>query len=247
MSTIDLTIIAPYYNDEKYLILFLEDFLELKKTYKNFKLLVVDDGSQIWPAEDVYYNLGKDIPDFILYIITEDLGFNAHGARNLGVIQSTSGWNFIMDIDHRLTKFDFENIVKYDLSDTNNVYGFSYTPHHANTLLMHKDAFLSFKGYDEEFVNNHYGDRIVIEYIQKTFNYTHMVHPRYFPIRDGRRNIVKSKTIKKTTYPDEETLIHPEIDEILFTKQKLLVENRYATNDFSNKKILNFKWKKCQL
>jgi hypothetical protein len=52
---------------------------------------------------------------------------------------------------------------------------------------------------------------------------------------------------KKTTYPDDDTLIQPEIDNNLFIKQTLLVKNRYDTGDFSNKQILNFKWKKCQL
>jgi glycosyltransferase involved in cell wall biosynthesis len=247
MSTIDLTIIAPYYNDEKFLTSFFEDFLELKKTYPNFKLIIVDDGSKIWPAEDVYHNLGKDIPDFTLYVITEDLGFNAHGARNLGMSQSTSEWNFMTDIDHQLPKFSFYDIVNYDMSDKNNVYGFSYSSHHANTLLMHKEAFLSFKGYDEEFVNNHYGDRIVLDYIRKRFNYKHLVNKKYFPIRGGRRYIVESNKVKITTYPDDNTLVHPEIDYEEFDKTKKMAIKRYQNEDFSKKKILNFEWKKCQL
>jgi glycosyltransferase involved in cell wall biosynthesis len=247
VSTIDLTIIAPYYNDEKFLTLFFKDFLVLKKTYPNFKLIIVDDGSNIWPAEDVYYNLGIKIPDFTLYVITKDLGFNAHGARNLGVTQSTSEWNFITDIDHRLINFDFENIIKFDLSKIKNVWGFSFSNHHANTILIHKETFLSFKGYDEEFVNNHYGDKIVLYYIKEKFNYTHLVDIKYKPPRDGRRYISQVGNLKKTTYPDDDTLMQPKIDEALFTEQKLFVINRYATGNFSNKKILNFEWKKCQL
>jgi glycosyltransferase involved in cell wall biosynthesis len=247
MSTIDLTIIVPYYNDEKYLTIMLNDFIELKKTYKNLKLIVIDDGSQIWLAEDVYYNLGKDIPDFTLYVITEDLGFNAHGARNLGMTYTTSDWNLIIDVDHRLINFDFENIVKCDLSDIKNVWGFSFSNHHANTLLIHKETFLSFKGYDEEFVNNHYGDRIVLYYIKEKFNYTHLVDIKYKPPRDGRSHIRQIENLKKTTYPDDNTLLQPKINEALFTEQKLFVKNRYDTGDFSNKQILNFKWKKCQL
>jgi glycosyltransferase involved in cell wall biosynthesis len=247
MSTLDLTIIAPYYNDEKFLTTFFEDFLELKKTYLNFKLIIVDDGSNIWPALDVYHNLDIEIPDFTLYVITEDLGFNAHGARNLGVTQSTSEWNFITDIDHRLINFDFENIVKCDLSDIKNVWGFSFSNHHANTLLIHKETFLSFKGYDEEFVNNHYGDKIVLYYIKEKFNYTHLVDIKYKPPRDGRRHIRHVENLKKTTYPDDNTLLQPKINGALFTEQKLFVKNRYDTGDFSKKKILNFEWKKCQL
>ena len=243
MSTIDLTIIAPYYNDEKYLTIFFKDFIELKKTYKNLKLIVIDDGSQIWPAEDVYYNLGKDILDFTLYVITEDLGFNAHGARNLGMTQSTSDWNLITDVDHKLPRFNFDQIEKYKL-DKNDVYGFSIDKHHANILLIHKEVFFSFKGYDEEFVNNHYGDRIVIDYLKENFNYHQII--KAIDMRGARKTIIMDE-IKKTTYPDDNTLLQPKIDEILFTKQKLLVGNRYATNDFSKKKILNFEWKKCQL
>lgn len=247
MSTIDLTIIAPYYNDEKFLTLFFKDFIELKKTHLNFKLIIVDDGSQIWSAEDVYYNLGIKIPDFTLYVITEDLGFNAHGARNLGVTQSTSELNFITDVDYRLINFDFENIIKFDLSKIKNVWGFSFSNHHANTILIHKETFLSFKGYDEEFVNNHYGDRIVLDYIKEKFNYTHLVNKKYEPPRSGRKYVKQLENLKKTTYPDDNTLLHPKIDNELFTRQKLFVNNRYATDDFSNKKILNFEWKKCQL
>ena len=53
MSTIDLTIIAPYYNDEKYLTIFFKDFIELKKTYKNLKLGYVFFNSKKSSKKDV--------------------------------------------------------------------------------------------------------------------------------------------------------------------------------------------------
>ena len=33
------------------------------------------------------------------YVVKQDIGFNNHGCRNLGMLQSETHWNWLMDID----------------------------------------------------------------------------------------------------------------------------------------------------
>ena len=58
------------------------------------KLIIVDDGSMIYPAVD--FLVKDDIPDCSLYRVPVDLGFNSHGCRNLAMTVSDKHLNLLL-------------------------------------------------------------------------------------------------------------------------------------------------------
>ena len=229
----EITVITTYYNNEDLLRKFIENFLLIE----DIKLIIVDDGSMIHPAIDTV----KDFPaDRIsLYRIKKDLGFNSHGARNLGYTVSVTDWNIFIDIDYNLLDIvDDIKKLQYANLNENSVYYFNL-----NTFLIHKETYGSGKGYDEEFVNIHYGDRFFIEYLRD--NFKSIYFNKIKPIRLDRKCIFSNEH-KITTYDDEKRIFYQPITDVTNSIEdvKAMVRKRYREYDFSNKHILNFEWEK---
>ena len=237
----DLTIIVPYYNEFILLDKLLREYQVTKKNFPNLKLIVIDDGSMKEPAIDVCD--GLDLEDFSLYRVKEDLGFNAHGCRNLGMTVSDTEWNFMVDIDYHIMRFDYDYFFSFNYENKKNVYAIADNTRFVNSFIIHKDTFFEFGGYDEEFVNFHYGDRPLFEYMRKHYNVFLIVDDAHIPVRGGRK-IFMDENIPITLYPDDKTLIQPSFRNHLVEGLVDMVKRRYAANDFSNKKILNFDWER---
>lgn len=234
----EFNIITTYYNNKELLLMFIDGYLHHKKQFPFLKLIIVDDGSQEYPAADF---LNKDeIPDCSLYRVTVDLGFNSHGCRNLAMQQSDKHWNLLLDSDIDLKNINLELLVNYYVGD-NDVIDLW-----VNSLYINKKVFFSCKGYDEEFVNVHVGDKLFIQYLKDNFYYEtwrgtyggiNVIHTR-----KGRKTIYTDE-VKITTYDDlKRKLFHPYPTNL--KQLQTIVKQRYNNLDFSTKQIITFPWEK---
>lgn len=226
----DITIITPYYNNKDLLERFITSFFEIE----DCKLIIVDDGSMIYPAIDVVKKF-NDLKRISLYRIKKDLGFNSHGARNLGMSVSTTDWNLLTDSDIDPLVYNIESFFYQDIKE-NEVYSFTI-----NSLLIHKNTFFSCKGYDEEFVNFHFGDRLFLNYLEKNFLYIKR-KTNVNKMRKAWKVVNIDNTGNNITVYDEETKTMYQPRPFNHPDNILMVKNRYFRKNFSNKKILNFEW-----
>lgn len=227
-------IITTYYNNKKHLENFVKGFKHHKRDYPFLKLYIIDDGSKDYPAK-TFIDQQDDIE---LYEVTEDLGFNSHGCRNLGMTVSDKDWNLMLDSDINLKEVKLNILVSWML-DEKDVIDLS-----VNCLFVNKKTFFSCKGYDEELVNIHAGDRLLIEYFTKYFNFepwdARRVNLTYN--RNGRKLII-SNNYNITTYDDKNGIYYgPYKTYKNLADLKVMIRERHEKNDFTEKKILNFPW-----
>jgi len=227
----ELTVITTYYNNKDLLENFIKNFLLICKDIPFLQLIIVDDGSMVYPAIDVVKKFDTD--KISLYRIKDDIGFNSHGARNLGMTVSKTDWNLLTDSDVDPLVYNIENFVDMDI-EWNDVYSFT-----TNSILIHKNAFFQSKGYDEEFTNLHYGDTYFLKYLKRNFKYIEL-KKQIKKLRLAWR-VHYSRTHNITTYDEETRILYQPIlpREQLNLKE---VHRRYREGDFSSKKILNFEW-----
>jgi len=234
----DLTIISSYFDKSPRETLFVRwrvnHYFKLKEKYPKLKMILVDDGSQSIPVEKALENL--DLTGITLVKIKEDLGFNSHGARNLGMHISKSEWNFLIDLDVDLLSIDLDLALPLD---PNTIYKFDI-----NAPLIHKNAFWSVKGYDEDFVNIHYGDKIFFSNLERIYpakDLRSIVRPKHYRLA---RKVILSNDHLKTDYDDKEEKMFFQPAERYKALPSLIsiVQDRYDRNDFSQKKVLNFTW-----
>jgi glycosyltransferase involved in cell wall biosynthesis len=163
-----LTYITTCRDDIEYL-----DTVEETIKYCNdpdFRAIVVDDFSST-PLYDIVSRWND--PRVSLFRITEDKGFNSHGARNLAMQHTTTKWNCLVDIDYRVVGVD--NIIRMikdgDLEDTTphffpviHTFEGQTSPHREsiNDFVVTKQLFWKVGGYDPEFIGLHSGDRLLI-------------------------------------------------------------------------------------
>lgn len=165
-----LTYITTYCDNPEYLEQVLDTMQQCPD--ERLKLIVVDDCSDVSPIELINARSDSRIS---LYRITEDLGFNSHGGRNLAMKMSTTEWNLLVDIDFRVTNIEniIEQIANGELETT--------IPHFfaiektylkqkqqdeaypsVNDFLVTKTTFWKAGGYDPEFYGWHHGDRALL-------------------------------------------------------------------------------------
>lgn len=203
---IPVSLVVPYYNESDRL----EDFLCRTEALEFFdEVIVVDDGSQIHPAESVVSEYLQDYPEgkISLYRIPVDYGFNAHGARNLATTKARNEWLCFLDVDMCPT---YEWCVEFhrelEQTDTDqyllmNLFG----DDPGNIFACRKSHFFSAGGYDEELRGYHMGDKLFRERLNVICSALMMEHK--LPCnRMGRRIIIDDK-ITGTVYPDDRSVI----------------------------------------
>ena len=223
----NITIIQTYYNERFHL----ETQID---RWNNFKppvnIILIDDGSQKEPAENVLreHTLNDNI-NFSLYKVTEDIGFNSHGCRNLGARLAQSNWVLFLDIDYTLQPLHLERLQKETL-DLNSWYelnakfqgrGDTYVA--LNQFLIPRKLFLDSGGYDESFVPFHYGDRELLSHLEKKYQKLNLDW-LVLTCRRGGRKAKVDNTIKIPVYDDENMVLHTpgmDLKRIVYTDTKL--------------------------
>ena len=154
-----LTVAYTYYTNKKM-------FEERKKHYlknhnPNLEFIIIDDGSP-------FHRLKKrDIPEgWKLYRITEDIGWNNEGARNLIMHVAETDWVLMLDLDGWVREQDVPHMhVLPEIVENNKSllwtmdrYIFDRQLHkiHCNSFYAYKKFWDTFGGYDETF-SGHYG------------------------------------------------------------------------------------------
>lgn len=168
-----LTYITTYYDNLEYL-----DHLHqlmLNCTSDKLQMIIVDDFSAD-PVEP-HVRLWND-PRVHVFRVTENKGFNSHGARNLAMQHSTTEWNVLIDIDYKLVGVDsLLQQLENDELEPNlihhfpvaHVYDDQTQPHREsiNDFLITKTLFWKAGGYDPEFIGLHHGDRAFLARVRE--------------------------------------------------------------------------------
>ena len=227
LSRNNITIIQTYYNERFYL----ETQIERWNNYNTpVNIILIDDGSQIEPAENVLkeHTINDNI-NFSLYKVTEDIGFNSHGCRNLGARLAQSNWLLFQDIDYTLQPSDLKRLQTETL-DLNSWYelnakfqGRGNTYMALNQFLIPRKLFLDSGGYDESFVPFHYGDRELLSQLENDYQKINLDWLVLTCRRGGRKSKVDD-TIAIPVYDDENMLIYTprfELENVVHKDTKL--------------------------
>ena len=246
-----LTCNITYYNEPKWLIWWFRTIRTLNDRGINIQLSVCDDGSQDYPAEKVF-DKHHPLGSMKLYRITKDHGFNSHGARNLLMQQTNTGWNLLSDIDRH---YSFDGLTtlfygKHELFKRGNFYVFKEATKNSddgfsiNEYVVNKKDFWKSGGYDEEFTNIHWGDRLFLQSLAYTSRRVPLPDVVVKYMRGAR--MVTWEDVPTTQYPDDRTLIHPNNrwTNPEFRKNLIeMVKTRNSTHEGRmSKKVINFEW-----
>ena len=242
-----ITFISTYYNELSYLKQWYERYEFISKHRPDTaEFIVVDDGSQQQPAFDYLQPLRQK--NIRLYRVTQDIGFNSHGARNLAMKHTRTKWNVFLDIDRRLTDSTLFSVIdEHQYFKQGLVYQFTSTTDAScslNDYIVHRDDFWETGGYDEEFTNFHYGDRLFLDCL---YTICHKVHRKDWFMdytRNARKN-VKWDDTELTQYPDDNTLIYPKIwrdKEWRESVTNYVIQRSKHIAMRKRKPIINFPW-----
>lgn len=162
MKRRDITVCLAYYDNPGMLARQIETFAVMGATARNhLRLIVVDDGSPSFPAEDVdatTYPAEQSLFDFRLYRMHVDIPWNQDACRNLAVSEADTEWVLLTDIDHLVPEMTFLFCIEHDL-DPLNIYRFSRVTapamttykRHPNSWLMTRAMYDAVGGYDERY------------------------------------------------------------------------------------------------
>jgi hypothetical protein len=170
-----LHLIYPYYRNPNMLIVQLAHWESYPKEIRErCQFVIIDDGSPTDPAIDVVGPRPKIRLN--IYRIQENIPFNMHGARNLGVKVSKANWMFMSDMDTVLDAESAAKLFDTDLSD-DAFYKFArvkfpnWEPYkqHCNTLLVRHKHYQTVGGYDERFCGTYGGDATLVKPLEEKY------------------------------------------------------------------------------
>jgi len=191
---------------------------------------LIDDGSQNIPAIDVIkQHTLKDFINFSLYRVTEDIGFNSHGCRNLGASLAKTDWLLFLDIDYTIQPSDLKALQTipldpetwYELNAKFKGRGSSYMA--LNQFLITKKMYIESGGYDESFIPYHMGDREFLSNLKEKYKKENLDWLILTCRRGGRKAVIRND-IDIPIYDDENMLLFtPAVDTTNFdvTKSKI--------------------------
>lgn len=205
------TIGYTYYNEPNLLKNQLEFWLRYPP---EVEIILVDDGSQKYPAYDLLKDL--DIPNFQLWRVDKDLGFNSHGCRNLITNLASTDFVLYLDIDCLMSpdnvgylkrvKWKEDKLYRFAMMNGVNKVYYPY-PGHQNVFLVSKKNYWEAGGYDESFTGYHKGDREFhrrLEAVTQPFKLSSSLGITV--VRGGRKAVI-DESVDMITYDDEKMLI----------------------------------------
>ena len=206
----NLTIIHTYYNEKT----LLEIQLERWNVYNTpINIILIDDGSQKVPATEVLrgHSFSPNI-NFSLYRVTEDIGFNSHGCRNLGARLAASDWLVFLDVDYTIQPMDLKKLQTesldlncwYEMNARYKGQGRQYMA--LNQFIIPRKMFLESGGYDESWVPYHMGDRELLEKLEKNYAKQNFEWLTLTCRRGGRKPIFTDTEIP--IYDDEKMVFY---------------------------------------
>lgn len=246
-----ITCNVTYYNEPVWLRWWYKTFKRLHEDGVPFILAIGDDGSQKAPAEE-FFNKHLPLPNMKLFKVVNDIGFNSHGTRNLLMKQTTTQWNMLSDIDrhygYSMFKYLTDNVstfkVQHHYSFKEKIVA-SPDGYSVNEYLVRKNDFWKTGGYDEEFVNIHWGDRLFLDTLRRVSK--RVLLPEHCFVKYVRKSReVIWDNVEKTIYPDDFTLIHPndrwpDQDFRFDLKRRIAARNKIPEERLA-KKVINFEW-----
>lgn len=213
-----------------------------------FEFAIGDDGSQVVPASE-FFAKNQPLPFMHLYRVKKDLGFNSHGTRNLLMKQTNTNWNVLSDIDREYPDDTLIDIMAAEHREFDPSCRYLFCRGRPlvpslNDYVIHKEAFWKSGGYDEEFVNHHFGDRIFLESLA-LFATPVVMDDWLIEYPRGARKVLVGD-VETTQYPDDNTLILPR-NRFKSGEEKArlvkFVEDRNKTHEGRmSKKVINFEW-----
>lgn len=248
-----LTLNITYYNEPHFLSWWYNIAKVLHEEGLSITLQICDDGSLRSPAT-AFFEKNEPLKNIKLYRVLKDIGFNSHGARNLLMNQTENNWNILSDIDRQ---YSLETLKRVYFRAGRNAlkkgyyYSFTYKKNNKqesslNDYIISKNDFWLSGGYDEEFVNIHWGDRIFFESLKLFLKHAILPDCYIKYVRHARN--VSFDDVETTQYPDDNTLIHPKSDWYDKRKRdalKKFILKRNSTHEGRmSKKILNFEWER---
>lgn len=156
-----IDIIYSYYNQYNVLSTQIQLLNSYHDEIKNKIRLIYVDDSSVQTAEK---HLEKLNLKYSLYYITEDIGWNNGGAKNLGLYNSNNDWKIVLDIDMFLTENILREIIQYPKKE-NYVYKFitneieneqeDLYKTYPGAMMIHKTALNKIGYFDEDFCGNY--------------------------------------------------------------------------------------------
>ena len=156
-----ITIAMPYYEAPDMLRVHLDNWLTYPDHIaEQFSAVIVDDGSPMFPAEDVLKEYPKPKFPIQLFRVDKNIPWNHGGARNLSMNQAPEGWVLTMDIDLVLDAVAAERLVEMELNpwviykpDRLDLINEEWTraKRHPESFIMTRDMFWRVGGFDEDF------------------------------------------------------------------------------------------------
>lgn len=211
-----LTIGYTYYEEPELLT---EQISLWEKYPADIEIIVVDDGSSVFPASDILKNISI-LPNLKLYKVNEDLGFNSHGCRNLIASVASSDNILFLDIDCQFypNEIAYLKTVKYNKDSFYRFGSYSLVSYrysktgHVNVFIVNKNTFWEVGGYDESFTGWHYGDREFLNRLSAVTDERSLA-PLSCVIVRGKREIILDETVERTEYDNyAHTLTIPKKD-----------------------------------
>ena len=254
MNGNDVKIIITYYGQTDHLVNQLKFFNDLSGELKrHINLTFVNDGyydSNLF--EDILTSFSEEL-SIDGYKVTNDVGFNSHGCRNLAMIRSSYHWNLMMDIDCYLNEDIVSSIIEKEL-DENIFYVFKvdvtiekakkkydyYDPKdllktvaHPNIFLINKPCFWSSGGYDPEFTGMRHGDKEFFFALDRD-KYDHVLFEH-----DDKELIINLKSpLRQKSYINTQTQKAPGLKN---TIDYVMERNDNKERKFK-KRIISFPW-----
>ena len=206
-----ISLVQTYYNEPEQLQRCVDRWNDFSA---DLHVILIDDGSKQYPAIDVIKkNTIRDNINFSLYSVTEDIGFNSHGCRNLGAMVAETDWLLFLDIDYTVQPADMKNLVR-NTTLREGWYNF-YSRFHAtpnktyipiNQFLIRKDFYWEVGGYNESYVRWHYGDR---EFLRKlSSSVTPGILDMTVTCHRGARKTVNDATLYSPIYDNENMVMY---------------------------------------